>query len=85
MDNFLLISIVGSVILTVLLNLLPLLFPKGAAKVQRKIEENARSMIQQHEDDNRPRVKVFFPWKVMLIGSLVLTVLVNLIGFFSGR
>jgi hypothetical protein len=39
--------------------------------------------IEQHEDNNRPRVKVFFPWKAMLIGSIVLTVLVNLIGFFS--
>jgi hypothetical protein len=28
-------------------------------------------------------VKVFFPWKAMLIGSLVLTVLVNLIGWFA--
>jgi hypothetical protein len=28
-------------------------------------------------------VKVFFPWKAMLIGSLVLTVLINLIGWFA--
>ena len=83
MNNFLTYSIIGSIVLTIVMNVLPLLFPNAAAKVQRKIEENARRAIEQHEDDTQPRVKVFFPWKTMLIGSLVLTVLVNLIGFFS--
>ena len=83
MNNFIVYSLVGSVILTVLLNLLPLLFPNAAAKLQKKIEENARRAIEQHEDDNQPRVKVFFPWKAMLIGSIVLTVLMNLISYFS--
>jgi len=85
MNDFLITSIVGSIILTILLNALPLLFPKGAAKVQQKLEENARNMIEQHEDNKRPRVKVFFPWKAMLLGSLILTILVNLIGFFANR
>ncbi len=83
MSNFITYSIIGSIVLTIALNVLPLLFPNAAAKMQKKIEENARRAIEQHEDDNLPRVKVFFPWKAMLIGSLVLTVLVNLIGFFS--
>ena len=83
MNNFLTYSIIGSIVLTIVMNVLPLLFPNAAAKMQRKIEENARRAIEQHEDDTQPRVKVFFPWKAMLIGSLVLTVLVNLIGFFS--
>lgn len=83
MNSFLINSIVASVVLTILLNLLPLLFPNGAAKVQRKLEENARDMIEQHEDDNRPRVKLFFPWKAMLIGSIILTILVNLVGLFA--
>jgi len=84
MSNFIVYSIIGSIVLTLLLNLVPLLFPNAAAKMQRKIEENARRAIEQHEDANRPRVKVFFPWKAMLIGSLVLTVLVNLIGLLAG-
>jgi hypothetical protein len=83
MNNFITYSIIGSIVLTIAINVLPLLFPNTAAKMQRKIEENARRAIEQHEDDRQPRVKVFFPWKAMLIGSLVLTVLVNLIGFFS--
>ena len=81
--NFVIASIVGSIILTVLLNVVPLLFPNTSANLQRKIEENARRMIEQHEDGEQPRVKVFFPWKAMLIASVVLTILVNLIGFFS--
>ncbi len=83
MGNFITYSIVASIILTVVLNILPMLFPNTAAKLQRSIEENAKQAIEQHEDENQPRVKVFFPWKAMLIGSIVLTILVNLIGLFS--
>ncbi len=82
MSNFIIYSIVASVVLTAVLNVLPLLFPNTAAKMQRKIEENARRAIEQHEDVNQPRVKVFFPWKAMLMGSIILTVLVNLVGAF---
>ncbi len=83
MENFITYSIIGSIVLTIAVNILPLIFPNAADKLQRKIEENARRAIEQHEDDNQPRVKVFFPWKAMLIGSIVLTVLVNLISFLS--
>ncbi len=83
MNNFIITSIIASVVLTVALNVLPLLFPNTAAKAQKKHEENAKRAIEQHEDDARPRVKVFFPWKAMLIGSIVLTVLVNLVGLFA--
>ena len=79
MSNFIVYSIIASIVLTVVLNILPLLFPNAAAKLQKKLEENARRAIERHEDETRPRVKVFFPWKAMLIGSIVLTVLVNLI------
>ena len=83
MNDFILYSIVGSVVLTIVMNILPLIFPKAADKLQHKIKENARRSIEQHQDDNQPRVKVFFPWKAMLIGSIVLTVLINLVSYFS--
>jgi len=83
MNDFLLYSIIGSIVLTIVLNVLPVIFPKAADKLQHKIEENARRSIEQHEDENQPRVKVFFPWKAMLIGSVILTVLINLISYFS--
>ncbi len=83
MGSFITFSLIASVVLTVVLNILPIIFPNAADKLQKKIEENARRSIDQHEDDNQPNVKVFFPWKAMVIGSIVLTVLVNLIGFLS--
>ena len=83
MSDFILYSIIGSVVLTVVLNILPLLFPNAADKMQRKIEENARRSIEQHQNDDLPKVKVFFPWKAMLTASVVLTVIVNLISFIS--
>ena len=83
MSDFILYSIIGSVVLTVVLNVLPLLFPNAADKMQRKIEENARRSIEQHQNDDLPKVKVFFPWKAMLIASVVLTIIVNLISFIS--
>ncbi len=79
MGNFVVYSVVASVVLTVVLNALPLLFPNATAKVQKKIEENARRVIEQNEDADRSGVKVFFPWKAMFIGSIVLTILVNLV------
>jgi hypothetical protein len=81
--SFIIYSIVAFVVLTVVLNVLPLVFPNAAAKVQKKIEENARRAIEQHKDTSRSRVKVFFPWKVMLIGSIVLTLVVNIIGLLA--
>lgn len=83
MSNFLITSIVGSIVLTLLLNLLPLLFPNQAAGLQRKVQEHARRSIEQHEDENQPIVKVFFPWKAMIVISIILTVLVNVISYFA--
>jgi len=83
MNNFIITSIVGSIVLTLLLNFLPLLFPNQAANLQRKMEEHARRSIEQHEDQNQPNVKIFFPWKAMIVVSILLTVLVNVISFFS--
>ncbi len=69
--------------MTLLLNLLPLLFPNQAAGLQRKVQEHARRSIEQHEDENQPIVKVFFPWKAMIVISIILTVLVNVISYFA--
>ena len=83
MINFLTISLIGSVVLTLLLNFLPLIFPNQAAGLHRKMEQHARRSIEQHEDQDQPQVKIFFPWKAMIIASIILTVLVNVIGYFS--
>ena len=74
MPSWLLTSLILSVGLTVLLNVLPRLFPGAQARLQAKMTEQ-----MQPSDPDGPRVRVFFPWKFMLIGSIALTVLLNLV------
>ncbi len=83
MQNFLLYSIIGSVVLTVLINVLPMLFPKASEKAQRKVQETITESMDRAERGEGARIKVFFPWKAMLVISLVLTVLVNVVGYIS--
>ncbi len=86
-------SIIASVVLTLLLNLLPRLFPKATDRAEQRLHEQVRRTFEEREagDSNGggsrvggSRVKVFFPWKAMLAISVVLTVLVNVAGYFSG-
>jgi len=83
MSNFLIISIIGSIVLTVAVNLLPALFPNAAAKAERKILESVQKTHDDRADPNTPKVRVFFPWKAMLLISIVLTVAVNLVEFMA--
>ena len=83
MSNFLLISIIGSIVLTVAINLLPAIFPNAAAKAERKILESVQKTHDNRADPNAPRVRVFFPWKAMVMISIGLTVAVNVVGFMA--
>ena len=87
MRAFLIQSIVASVILTLAINLLPRLFPRAAEKGERRVREGIeRSMAERAAGDGATRrggVRVFFPWKAMIIISIVLTVLVNAVGYFA--
>ncbi len=85
MSNFLLYSIVGSVVLTVFLNVLPLIFPKSADKAKRRIQDSVTKSVEAAERGERGRIQLFFPWKAMVIGSIVLTILANAVGYFAGR
>ena len=85
MQNFLLLSLVASIVLTILINVLPMLFPKSSEKVERSVHKKISESIARREEGNQPRVRVFFPWKAMLIASLVLTVVVNVVGFIAAR
>ena len=81
--NWLVLSIVASVVLTVVLNLAIRLFPgtadRGARRVDDWVERQAASREPTDSDPAGSRVQVFAPWKAMLIGSLVLTVVLNLL------
>lgn len=74
--NWLVFSILASVGLTVVLNVVPRMIPGASDRVTRRIE----TWTAAHPDDSslpRRRVKVVFPWKAMLIGSLLLTLILN--------
>ncbi len=83
MKSFLLTSLIGSFILTLALNLLPALFPNAAAKAERKIVDKMQESHENRVDPSTPKVRVFFPWKAMLLISIGLTIAVNLVGFIS--
>ena len=83
LKDFLLISLIGSIILTLAVNLLPALFPNAAAKAERKIIEKMQDTQSDRLDPNTPKVRVFFPWKAMLLISLILTIAVNFIGVLA--
>ena len=85
MREFLMYSIIGSLVLTALINVLPWFFPKAMQKVEREIYKKIGESIKRAEQRPGFRVNVFFPWKAMLIVSLVLTALVNVVGYFAGR
>ena len=78
MTVFLLGSLVLSIILTVLLNVLLRLFP-GAS---RRVGEGLEQVVERQQatmEEPVPRVRVYFPWRFMLLASLALTLLLNLI------
>lgn len=81
MTQFLVASLLLSLVLTVVLNLLARI-----PGVQEWVAARLSSLTppppppDRPPDEGRPRVRVFVPWKAMLIGSIVLTILVNVIG-----
>lgn len=88
MSSFLWQSLIASAVLTILLNVLPRLFPSATRKAEQKVQDTITEHLreddlrQQQGESSGPRVKVFFPWKAMLLISVVLTVVVNGAGLF---
>lgn len=75
--NWLVFSILASVMLTVLLNVAPRLFPRAGHRANRRAWTWAAPDDRFDPSVQQRRVRVLFPWKAMLVGSLVLTVVVN--------
>jgi len=79
MPQWLVVSIVASVVLTVVLNLALRLFPGAGRRIGERID---RALERQEpppaDEHDRPRVRVIVPWRLMLAGSLLLTLVLNL-------
>ena len=76
--NWLLVSLALSVVLTVVVNVVLRVFPGLGDRIARRLERLATREPGDAPEDER-RVRVFFPWKAMIVGSVVLTILVNLV------
>ena len=76
--NFLVLSLVASVFLTVLLNVALWLFPDSGRRLEERIEETFERRADAADND-APRVRVYFPWRLMLIVSIGLTLVLNLL------
>jgi uncharacterized membrane protein YoaK (UPF0700 family) len=74
--NWLVASLILSVVLTVVANVALRMFPNAGDRMARGIENMAAR--REDPDDDR-NVRVIVPWKAMVIGSIVLTILLNVI------
>lgn len=77
--NWLAVSIVASVVLTIVLNLVIRLWPGGAERGTRRLDHWVQRQDAAEFGDGPNRVRVVVPWKAMLLGSIVLTVLLNVV------
>jgi hypothetical protein len=75
--DWLLWSLILSVVLTVILHVALRAFPNAGERAPRGLQERAWEAEAGRRDDRR--VRVFFPWKAMLVASILLTVVVNVV------
>ncbi len=80
--RWLVVSLVLSAVLTVVLNVGLRAFPDAGHRVARGLARFASPNIDDARGQDR-RVRVFVPWKAMILASVVLTVLVNLVHWLS--
>jgi hypothetical protein len=76
--RWLVISVGLSVILTVLLNVGLRAFPAIGHRLARSLTTITSPSADDARSNDR-RVRVFLPWKAMILGSLTLTVVVNVV------
>ena len=79
MPQWLVVSIVLSIVLTVAVNVFPRRFPGAGRGVADAVGRLADDADRRAADRNGSRVRVIVPWKAMLIGSIVLTIALNVL------
>jgi hypothetical protein len=76
--HWLVVSLILSVVLTVVLNVGLRAFPDAGHRVARGLARLASPDVDDARGQGR-RVRLFVPWKAMILASVVLTILVNLV------
>ena len=79
MPQWLVVSIVLSIVLTVVVNLVLWLFPGAGRRMADGFGRLAENADRRAAEGGGSQVRVIVPWKAMLIGSIVLTVAINLL------
>ena len=78
--SWLAFSIVASIVLTIVLNVALRAFPGASRRLGDALSRWAEPGERDgYADEPQPRVRWYFPWKAMLIGSIVLTVVINIV------
>jgi len=73
----LVVSVALSLVLTVLLNLALWLFPSAGSRLREGTQRFVGDV--PHRAAREPGVRVIVPWKFMLLGALMLTVVLKLV------
>ena len=76
--RWLVISVGLSVVLTVLLNVGLRAFPDAGHRVAQSLAKLTSPNVEDARTIDR-RVRVFIPWKAMIVGSVILTIVVNIV------
>jgi hypothetical protein len=77
--EWLAVSLVASLVLTVLINLAIRLWPGATDRGARRLMEWTERQEPPEVQPRPGQVRVIVPWRAMLIGSVVLTVALNLV------
>jgi hypothetical protein len=72
-------SVVASIVLTAVINVALRIFPRSGRRLEEALSRAIEGTRPPDDEATSPRVRVVFPWRLMLIGSLLLTVLLNLL------
>ena len=78
--TWLVASVVLSVLLTVVLNVGARLFPDAGRRIARRIDQSTWG-----RDPSDPRIRVWAPWKAVLLASVLLTIVLNLVLWIARR
>jgi hypothetical protein len=78
MPTWLFYSIIASIVLTLVLNIVPRLFPGIGKKAEERFLDQMEDHVSGKPHSGKSGVRVFFPWKWMLAASVLLTLLLNL-------
>jgi hypothetical protein len=76
--QWLVASLVLSVVLTILLNVAVRVFPSASERATKGLADLAGSNVDDEANNSRT-VRVFVPWKAMILASVILTVAINVL------